>query len=310
MKREFTYLSKDGKTNIHAIEWIPAGEIAGILQICHGMVEYIDRYDDFANYLSEKGYYVVGHDHLGHGQSVLSDDRLGYFAKENGNGCVIGDIHELRLITEKKYPNVPYFMLGHSMGSFLLRQYICQYGTELAGAIVMGTGAQPDMILSAGKAICKVFAKVKGWTYRSEFVNGMAIGSYNKRFASEGSRVAWLSRNEENCAIYEKDPLCNYVFTVNAYYNMFDGMSKMNKQEKAGLIPKDLPILFVAGAEDPVGNFGKSVENLYQSYKKSGICDVELKLYENDRHEILNEVDRDIVYEDILKWIKGKTISR
>ncbi len=309
MKREFTYLSKDGKTNIHAIEWIPAGEIAGILQICHGMVEYIDRYDGFANYLSEKGYYVVGHDHLGHGQSVLSDDRLGYFAKENGNGCVIGDIHELRLITEKKYPNVPYFMLGHSMGSFLLRQYICQYGTELAGAIVMGTGAQPDMILGAGKLLCKAIASVKGWKYHSHLVNGIAIGNYNKRFDKEGSPVAWLSRNKENTAKYEKDPWCNFVFTTNAYYNMFEGMRKMNRAEKKGFTPKGLPLYLVAGKEDPVGNFGKSVENLYQFYKKRGIQDVELKLYENDRHEILNEVDKDVVYEDIFKWIERKTIS-
>ncbi len=305
MKQEFTYLSKDQKTKIHAIEWIPANEVVGILQMCHGMVEYIDRYDAFATYLASKGYYVVGHDHLGHGQSVVSEDKLGYFADVKGNDCVIGDIHELRLLTEKKYPDVPYFMLGHSMGSFLLRQYLGIYGADLAGAIIMGTGEQPSAVLGAGKMMCKLIAGMKGWHHRSTFINNMAFGSYNKKFAEEGSENAWLSRNKENVEKYEADPLCGYLFTVNAYYNMFDGMSKMNRQEKAGVLPKDLPILFVAGAEDPVGNFGKSVENLYKAYKKSGNCDVELKLYKDDRHEILNEVDKDIVYEDILNWIEG-----
>ena len=304
MKREFTYLSKDGKTNIHAIEWIPAGEIAGILQICHGMVEHIDRYHEFAEYLANKGYYVVGNDHLGHGQSVVSEEKLGYFAKEKGNDCVIGDIHELRLLTEEKYPNVPYFMLGHSMGSFLLRQYLGVYGADLAGAIIMGTGAQPSAILGAGKFLCKVIAGVKGWEHRSKLIDGMAVGSYNKKFADEGTSCAWLSVNKENVNKYEADSLCGYMFTVNAYYNMFDGMSKMNRQESKGLTPKDIPLYLVAGKEDPVGNFGKSVENLYQFYKRQGIHSVELKLYTDDRHEILNEADKDIVYGDILNWIE------
>ena len=305
MKKEFTFLSKDGKTNIHVIEWIPEGQILGVLQICHGMVEYIDRYDEFAQFLAKNGYYVVGHDHLGHGQSVVSSDYLGYFAEKEGNACVIADIHKLRALTEEKYPNLPYIMLGHSMGSFLLRQYLGNYAEGLSAAIIMGTGQQPDLILGAGKTICRLIAGIKGWTYRSKLVNGMAIGGYNKRFEAENCPAAWLSKNTESTAKYSGDPLCTYTFTVNAYYNMFTGMGIMNRQEKKGMFRKDLPILLVAGQDDPVGNFGKSVENLYQFYQKRGIKHVQMKLYKDDRHEILNELDRAVVYEDILSWIKS-----
>ena len=137
MKQDFYYLSKDGKTQIHAMEWIPEERPRAILQICHGMVEYIGRYAEFAQYLSENGFYVTGNDLLGHGESVVSDDMHGFFGKDKGNEYVIGDIHELRCRTAEKYPDVPYFMLGHSMGSFLLRQYIEMYGKDLKGAIIM-----------------------------------------------------------------------------------------------------------------------------------------------------------------------------
>ncbi len=353
MKQEFYYPSKDGRTKIHAIEWIPKGEVTAVLQICHGMVEYIDRYDEFARFLNENGYYVVGHDHLGHGQSVVSEDKLGFFHESKGNACVIGDIHYLRKFTQKKYPDVPYFMLGHSMGSFLLRQYIGLYGNGLAGAIVMGTGSKSDFILAVGKLVCRIsaFVKgweyrsnlvnsmafggfagaivmgtgsksdfilavgklvcrisafVKGWEYRSNLVNSMAFGGFNKKFAHETTGSNWLSRNPVNAQNYAKDPLCNFVFTVNAYYQMFCGIQAVNRQERNEEVPKTLPIFFVAGREDPVGNFGKSVENIYKNYKSCGIQDVSIKLYEKDRHEILNEVDRRIVFEDLLRWMEKR----
>ena len=306
MKQEFYYPSKDGRTKIHAIEWIPKGEVTAVLQICHGMVEYIDRYDEFARFLNENGYYVVGHDHLGHGQSVVSEDKLGFFHESKGNACVIGDIHYLRKFTQKKYPDVPYFMLGHSMGSFLLRQYIGLYGNGLAGAIVMGTGSESDFILAVGKLVCRISAFVKGWEYRSNLVNSMAFGGFNKKFAHETTGSNWLSRNPVNAQNYAKDPLCNFVFTVNAYYQMFCGIQAVNRQERNEEVPKTLPIFFVAGREDPVGNFGKSVENIYKNYKSCGIQDVSIKLYEKDRHEILNEVDRRIVFEDLLRWMEKR----
>lgn len=304
MKKEFYYPSKDGRTKIHAVEWIPEGDVTAVLQICHGMVEYIERYDEFACFLNEHGYYVVGHDHLGHGKSVVSKEKLGFFHEERGNACVIGDIHSLRKFVQKKYSDVPYFMLGHSMGSFLLRQYIGLCGNGLAGAIVMGTGDKSNLILSVGKIVCRLISFGKGWEYRSELVNNMAFGGFNKKFSHETNGSNWLSRNPVNAQNYAKDPLCNFVFTVNAYYQMFCGIQAVNHQEKNGKIPRTLPIFFVAGKEDPVGNFGRSVENIYKNYKSCGIKDVSIKLYENDRHEILNEVDRKTVFADLLDWME------
>jgi alpha-beta hydrolase superfamily lysophospholipase len=270
------------------------------------MAEHIERYHDFATFLAEHGYYVVGHDHLGHGKTAKSSEELGFFHEKNGNKYVIADIHQLRKDTEKKYSNIPYFMMGHSMGSFLVRQYIGMYAQGLSGAIVMGTGDQPNLILGAGKLVCKIIATLKGWGYRSRLVNGMAAGGYDKRFKGETGTAGWLSRNPANGKQYRNDPLSGYVFTVNGYYHMFSGMAKMNAQEKACKVPKELPIYLVAGAEDPVGNFGKGVENVYNRYKKCGLNDVQMKLYENDRHEILNEDDREQVYLDILDWLEKK----
>lgn len=301
MKQEFYVPSKDGETQIHVVEWIPEGERKAILQICHGMVEHIGRYNEFASFLAENGIYVVGHDHLGHGKSVTEKDKLGFFHDKDGNACVIGDIHKIREITQEKYPDIPYFMLGHSMGSFLLRQYLGLYSRGLAGAVVMGTGEQPGIVLGAGKLVCKTIALFKGWKHRSNFVNSLAAGGYEKKMGR-----AWLSKNVANVEKYKEDPLSGFVFTLNAYYHMFDGMSKMNKSEKQGKTEKDLPIFFVAGDEDLVGNCGKGVKTVFHRYQKKGYQDVEMKLYAGDRHEILNEDDKDVVYQDILNWIERK----
>lgn len=305
-KNNFYYPSKDGQTQIHTIEWIPAGKIKAVLQISHGMVEYIDRYDEFARFLNQHGYYVVGQDHLGHGESVLSDEYHGFFHEKDGNECVIGDIHELRLITEKKFPDVPYFLLGHSMGSFLTRQYIQMHGNGLSGVIIMGTGSQPLFLIKLGKLLCKIIAGWKGWNYRSAFVNNMAFGAYNKKFHPVQTSVDWISRNEDNIKKYLQDPWCTFIFTLNGYYHMFRGMEQLGRKDNLNHIPKNLPIFFVSGQDDPVGNFGKGVEHIYRKYRNAGISDVSIKLYKNDRHEILNETDRWDVFEDLYQWLESK----
>ena len=303
MRKEFYFPSKDGLTQIHAVEWIPEGEIKGCLQIAHGMVEHIERYDDFAAFLASKGICTVGHSHLGHGKSVVDKSKLGYFAAPKGNACVIGDIHELRTMIQKKYPNVPYFMLGHSMGSFLIRQYLGLHGEGLAGAIIMGTGEQSDLIVAGGKMVCKVIAAFKGWEHRSRFVNSLVIGAFEKEMGK-----GWLSKNTENVKKYAADPLSGFIFTLNGFYHMFDGISKMNWLEKGGKFPKELPVFFVAGSEDPVGAHGKGVETVYGRYLEKGAKDAKIKLYEGDRHEILNEYDKEVVFDDLLNWIMEKIL--
>ena len=306
MKHEFYYTSRDSVTKIHAIEWLPDREIKGVLQICHGMVEYIDRYDEFAEFMSEHGYYVVGHDHLGHGKSIQTEADLGYFDERKGNQYVIGDIYQLQEMTRKKYPDVPYFMLGHSMGSFLLRQYILSHGRGLSGAVIMGTGDKSYLLLSAGQLLCRAFALVKGWHYRSRMIDRMGLGSYNRKFEPSESKKEWVTSDTQIRAVYEADPLCSFTFTVNGYYQMFEGMKKITGKKGAIRIPRTLPILLASGKEDPVGDFGKTVEKIYGQYREAGIKDVTLKLYEGDRHEILNEQDRQQVYEDIWKWMEER----
>ena len=306
IKNEFFYTSMDGITQIHTIEWKPEGSIKAVLQICHGMVEYIGRYEPFAEYLCERGICVRGHDHLGHGQSVRDKDHYGFFHEENGNRFVIGDIHTLRKMTQEKYPDVPYFMLGHSMGSFLLRQYLTMYGEGLNGAIIMGTGAKSAPLLTLGRSLCRILAAFKGWNYRSTVINRLGIGQYNRSFQPSSTDKDWISSDPQTCQDYVSDPLCSFTFTVNAYYHMFGGMKVLTRKSSVKKIPKNLPVFFVAGDKDPVGGFGKDVKKVYEKYLSAGIQDVQLKLYKNDRHEILNEVDRQQVYEDLYHWLSQK----
>ena len=303
MKHEFYYTSRDSVTKIHAIEWLPDRDIKGVLQICHGMVEYIDRYDEFAEFMSEHGYYVVGHDHLGHGKSIQTEADLGYFDERKGNQYVIGDIYQLQEMTRKKYPDVPYFMLGHSMGSFLLRQYLTMYAEGLAGVVIMGTGHQGMLTLCAGRMICRIIAAFKGWKYRSTFVDNLSFGGFNKKFEPGETSKEWITSDKKKRDEYVRDPLCSYTFTLGAYYQMFAGMKVLVRKGSMKRIQKTLPVLFTAGSDDPVGAFGKNVTRVYEKYRDAGIKDVSIHLYEGDRHEILNEVDRQNVYRDILTWI-------
>lgn len=307
MKDEFYFPSKDGNTEIHTIVWKPEGEVKAVLQLAHGMVEYIDRYDEFANYLCEKGIYIVGNDHLGHGKSVQSKSEYGYFHKKNGNACLIADMHALRTRISKKYPDVPYFMLGHSMGSILMRQYMQVYGNGLSGVILLGVVAERSKAaLCSGRILCKFLSLVKSGHYRSKLVDTLVTGSFNRKFKPALTRADWVTSDAEHLEKYINDPLCSFVFTVNAYYHMLGGLQQVSKKESAFMIPKHLPILLAAGSEDPVGKFGKGVRKIFEQYKKAGIEDVSLRLYSGDRHELLNETDRQQVYADLYDWLKSR----
>ena len=305
IKKEFDFLSADGETRIHTVSWMPEGNVRAVLQLCHGMTEHIERYESFAEYMTGKGFYVVGHDHLGHGQSVQSEEKLGFFHERDGNRCLIEDIHQVRKAVQETNPDFPYFILGHSMGSFLVRQYLTEYGEGLDGAVLVGTGHHALPTLLFGQAICAVMAKFKGWEHRSEFVTRVAMGSYNKHFEQKTGNE-WLTRDETVVEAYNKDPLCGFTFTLNAYYFMFQGMKKLMRPSSLKKIPVNLPILFVSGRKDPVGNMGKSVIKVYDAYQKNQIQDVRIKLYKDDRHEILNELDRDVVYDDIYRWMEKR----
>ena len=301
-KNEFRFPSSSGTVDIRSMEYVPEGKIIAVLQIAHGMVEFIDRYENFAAFLASKGILVVGNDHIGHGGSVKSEEDWGYFG-ENGNRILLDDMHELTRLTKEKYPNLPYFLLGHSMGSFYARQYLGEFGNELDGAIIMGTGLEPLFVVKGGMFLCKLIALFKGWRYRSNFVNQVAFGSYGKKFEPLRTRTDWLSKDEALVDWYINEPRCSFLFTLNAYYSMFEGIARLHDKKLLEKVPKDLPIFFVSGEDDPVGSFGKEVVYSVETLKEVGVKNIDLKLYPNDRHEILNETDKETVYADLYEWL-------
>ncbi len=306
MKKEFTFLSADGVTRIHAIQWKPQGEIKAVLQLCHGMVEYIDRYDAFAASLNKRGICVIGHDHLGHGMSVSNQENYGFFHHSKGNEMVIADIRRLFLYIEKQFPHIPHFMLGHSMGSFLLRQYIQQYPKDIDGAIIMGTGYHSKAECMIGIILCRILQQIKGDHYRSAFVNKMAFGSYNSSFKPSRTDYDWLTRDEQIVDAYQAHPWCTFIFTVNAYLHMLRGILALTDKKKRRNISREMPVLFVSGGDDPVGGFGKGVKKVYQQFQKLQINDLSLKLYPKGRHEILNEINRLDVFTHIGDWLEER----
>lgn len=304
-KEEFFYDSSDNRTRIHAVKWIPVEkEIKGILQIAHGMLEYINRYDEFANFIAENGFVVTGNDHLGHGDSVASEKDRGFFCECDGEIKVLEDMHNLMKIVKDVYPDIPYFLLGHSMGSFFTRRFIMSYGSELKGAIIVGTGCQPYMLVKTGQIISKIISIIKGEHYRSKFVNNLALGKNNNKFEPSRTKNDWLTRDEKIVDAYNSDEKINFMFTINAYKSMFSCISYLYNNNHLNQMKKDLPVLIISGGDDPVGDFGKGATKVYNKFKEVNMKNISLKLYENARHEIINEINRNIVYNDILCWLK------
>lgn len=305
-EEKFRFLSKDGRTKVHAVKWTPdSGEYKAIVQISHGMVEFIERYREFAEFLTKNGYLVVGHDHLGHGKSVSNQKDWGYFAAEHPSDVLVADMHKLRTLMMRRNPGVPYVMIGHSMGSYMLRKYLSLHGEGLSGAIILGTGSVPDKTTKLGICVVKILAKFFGWHHRSRLVEHFAFGGDYKQFDLKGRNVknSWLTKDAEIVESYYHEPKCSFTFTLNGYLGLFEAVLFDNQPENIVRIPKEVPILLASGADDPVGNMGEGVKRVHFQFLEAGIRDVVCKLYENDRHEILNETDRDIVYRDILGWL-------
>lgn len=304
----FTFLSKDGKTPVHGVRWIPdSGEYKAVLQITHGMIEYIERYTLLAEYMTSQGYLVVGHDHLGHGQSVLSEEDWGYFTQDHPSDTVVEDMHTLRTMTQQDNPNKPYFMAGHSMGSYMLRKYLSLHGKGIDGAIIMGTGYIPDRKVKIAMKAASIAAKHHGWRYRSSLVRNLTFGKPYRKYDLEGKDIenSWLCKDTEIVKEYYSNPKCGFTFTVNGYMGLFEAVLFVNQPDNIEKIPKNLPLYLISGADDPVGDLGKGVQHVYETYKNAGITDITMKLYEHDRHEIINETDKEEVYKDISSWLNN-----
>ena len=303
-QKEFYFSSSDGKTSIHAVEWLPDGAPVGVYQIAHGVAEYALRYQPFAEFLNSKGFVVVANDHIGHGLSVAEGAPALYFGEKDGWTHVVDDMFELRKLTGQKYPGIPYFLMGHSMGSFLTRTYLIRYPGTVKGAIIMGTGQQPGYMVAGGRMAAKVIGKKSGFDKFNETINNLAFGAYNKPFEPKRTDYDWLSANAENVDHYIADPLCGGGATVGLFLEMLGGIGFIGRQSNVNRMDKNTPILFVSGEMDPVGDLGKGVRKAYESFRKAGVKDVSIKLYPGLRHEILNEKEHEQVYADIWAWVE------
>lgn len=306
VRNEFTFLSADGKTNIHAVEWLPEGDVRAVLQISHGVAEYILRYEPFAEYLTARGFAVVGHDHLGHGASVSDGAARLYFGPKGSWNWVVDDIYTRRNLAGRQFPGVPYFLLGHSMGSFLARTYLIRYPGTVDGAVIMGTGQMSPALIAGGKIIAARESTRIGEDHASPVVEKLAFGAYNKRFAPNRTASDWLSVSSENVDRYLADALCGGTPTSGLFREMLGGLTFIAKPENLKKMNVNIPVLFISGAMDPVGDCGKGVQRAYRSFQKAGVRDVSIKLYPELRHEIMNEDCRETIFEDLYQWLSAR----
>lgn len=312
VKEEFYYDSRDGVSKLHAVRYLPEGDerVRCVVQIVHGMAEYAERYEAFAEYLTARGYAVTGEDHMGHGKSVGKDGKYGYFCEQDPATVLVRDVHRLKKATQALYPGVPYVLLGHSMGSFITRNYMFRYGTGITAAIIMGTGMTPKNVLHMAKCLAAFQKLIFGSRHVADMLNKLAFGVYNGAIENPRTDFDWLSRDEEQVDKYLADPLCGFTFTVNGFSTLFELILRLYREESLERIPKTLPVLLMSGTADPVGDYGKGVRKTYDSLCGAGLKNVQMKLYEGARHELLNETDRDEVYEDIYQWIEEKAFGQ
>lgn len=304
--------STDGESKLYARRWMPPAGTAprGIVLIAHGMAEHAGRYDAFARYLAAGGLAVYAHDHIGHGRSVVSRDRWGCLPGDKAARILVEDMRKLRNIAVQEQPDgLPVILFGHSMGSFIARAYLSYHGEDITAAVISGTGQQPEQVAHIAHALASSLARRKGPDYRSTFVNNLAVGAYGKAIKNARTPNDWLSTDPSVVDAYEADPACGFMFSVGAYQALFMLVGYMATAECPGGVPDDLPVLFVSGAEDPVGDNGKGVQKAAKALKKYSNAVVDVKLYPGMRHEILNENGREQVWLDIARWIEEKGLQ-
>ena len=306
IKTEFSFPSTNGINTVRGVRYLPAdGQCKAVLQISHGMVEHYDRYDDFMNYMAENGFAVYMHDHIGHKHSVDNDEQLGYFAEDEGYKCILNDLYHTAMMAKEENPGKKYFLLGHSMGSFYARVFASQYTDIIDGVIISGTGG-PNKAAAMGGKLVRLLIKLKGDRYRSGFVNNMAFGEYLKKIENPETPSDWITRDKEIVKEYVADKYCQFVFTLSGFRDLMDIMGQSNDKQTFENTPDSLPVYIFSGSMDPVGDYGIGVLNVVDGYKTAGCTDVQVKIYDGGRHEMLNEINRREVYDDVKNWLCEK----
>lgn len=305
--KEF-WLDSCGAGRLHCGLWEPEGEVRAVVQIVHGIAEHIGRYDHFAEFLRARGFAVCADDHMGHGLSVENGGTYGYFS----GGWMAAVQDEKRLMDEMKsrFAGAPYIILGHSMGSFLLRTFLYTYPGELDGAIISGTGWEAGLTLKAGLALCRLEEKRIGESACSPMLKKLMFGAYNKNFQPNRTPNDWICSDEAVVDAYTQDPLCGFDVTVGLARDMLGGIAMNQKTENLSKMDKTLPVLFVSGIQDPVGAMGEGVLKCIDAFKRAGLKNVEIRLYPEGRHEMLNETNNAEVYSDIFAWLEARVSGK
>lgn len=315
VKEQYSLASADGKTSLHCVMWKPEKEPVAVLQIAHGMVEYLERYAPFAEFLTERGFIVFGHDHIGHGRSVTTTADWGVMNCENPNNIMVEDMYLHFRIMNRRFQHLPFFIMGHSMGSYMLRQMLCQKSDSLlglSGVIIMGTGQEDAKGLDFGLAVLHFLAHYRGWRYKSPLVPKLLFSKPYRRHSIGATygKNSWLTHDQKIVHEYYCDPKCMFILSLGGFKGLFQACKYATNQENVNRIPKRLPVLFVSGDEDPVGDMGEGVQRAYQQFVNAGVEDVKIHLFKGDRHEILNELDREHVFEYIYEWLVSRLRTR
>lgn len=305
LKKEISFPSSDGVHTVFGYAYIPeTAEPKGILQVSHGMIDHIQRYQILAEYLTEKGYILAGNDHLGHGRTANGNDvDLGHFSDEGGIDFLLSDLKRMNEKLKEEFPSLPVFLMGHSMGSFLSRLYTEKYPQSIRGHIIHGTGGPMGAILPLGKALVKAISFFKGKRYRSKFVAGLAFSGYNKYFKKENSIYSWLTRDLPLVCHRGEDKFTSFIFTVTAYHDLFTMVGSSNSDKWFKNYPQNMKTLILSGDMDPVGNYGKGPSFVFKKLIENGSAETLIKLYPDARHELFNETCREEVFSDICSWM-------
>ncbi|MGL4981855.1 MAG: lysophospholipase [Treponemataceae bacterium] len=298
---QFVTMSDGKKIVLHT--WIPEVKIKAVVQLSHGMVEHSLRYERLAAILCSSGFAFYAHDHRGHGKTAENPEDLGFLCQQDGFNRVVADLTQLIDFIHEQYPGQKVFLLGHSFGSFISQAFIEQNSQKIDGCILSGSAGPRLFLTTIAALIAKCIQSLKGKRFVSLFIHNLSFGSYNRRIKNPKTKNDWLTRDEAQVQKYNESPLCTFTPTISFYYELFYGLTKIHKKKAMKKIRNDLPIFLFAGDADPVGSYGKTLKKLYHIYKKNGIKDVEIKLYNSGRHEMLNEINKDEVEGDVLAWI-------
>ncbi len=301
MKRELYYPSQ-GAGQIHVNCWEPVGSPRAVIQIIHGIAEHTDRYDAFADFLVAHGFLVVAEDHMGHGKSIGKNGTQGFF--HGGWFTAVADSYTLLQTTREEYPEIPYILFGHSMGSFMARTILEKYPQSgISGAVISGTGWMPEPVLAAGHGMCSLVCKRSDEKKPNEKLQGLVFGSYNKRVEHSRTAYDWLTRDKGAVDAYVADPLCGFTASAGLLRDMLGGMRYIQRNENLCKMNKKLPVHFISGGDDPVGGYGKGVQKAMDVFRSVGMERVSGKIYPLCRHELLNECNREEVMNDLLSWV-------